>query len=39
MREGIGVQIWSDKSKYEGEWKQNAAWGYGKLTKANGEVY
>ena len=29
VREGKGIQIWADGSKYEGWWKQNKACGKG----------
>jgi hypothetical protein len=39
MREGKGTQIWADGSKYVGEWKENSAWGIGRFTHNNGDVY
>lgn len=37
-REGFGTQIFSDGSKYEGEWKNDMAHGKGKTTDAEGGV-
>ena len=31
VKEGPGVQVFADKSKYEGEWKDNKFNGKGKL--------
>ncbi len=39
MREGKGTQIWPDGTKYEGDWKDNSAWGYGKFIHRNGDYY
>jgi len=39
MRDGTGVQIWPDGAKFEGEWKENRAHGYGKFTHADGDLY
>lgn len=39
MREGYGVQKWSDGSVYEGIWKEDKACGKGKLIHADGDVY
>jgi hypothetical protein len=30
-RDGKGTQIWADGSKYCGDWKDNAAEGFGKF--------
>ena len=38
-REGLGVQIWSDGSRYEGLWKNGMANGYGRLIHASGDVF
>ena len=39
MRDGRGIQIWSDNSCYEGYWKDDKANGRGKLVHADGDVY
>ena len=39
MREGIGIQLWKDGSKYEGSWKNDKANGYGRLIHSDGDVY
>ena len=38
-RDGYGVQIWSDGSKYEGFWSNDKANGKGRLIHADGDVY
>ncbi len=38
-REGRGTQVWPDQSKYEGDWKDNKVWGYGKFSNINGDTY
>ena len=38
-REGKGVQIWSDGSRYEGFWLKDKANGRGRLIHADGDVY
>mmetsp|Transcript_39504 Transcript_39504/g.60303 ORF Transcript_39504/g.60303 Transcript_39504/m.60303 type:complete len:270 (+) Transcript_39504:88-897(+) len=39
LREGRGTQIWSDGSKYEGYWKDDAANGRGRLIHSNGDCF
>mmetsp|Transcript_39956 Transcript_39956/g.29462 ORF Transcript_39956/g.29462 Transcript_39956/m.29462 type:complete len:101 (+) Transcript_39956:290-592(+) len=39
IRDGRGVQIWSDGSRYEGYWKANRANGRGRLIHADGDIY
>ena len=39
QREGRGVQIWRDGSKYEGHWKNDQVNGYGRLIHSTGESY
>ena len=39
MKDGYGQQEWQDKTKYEGEWKNDKANGYGKLVHADGDIY
>ena len=39
VRDGRGIQIWLDGSRYEGYWKNNKANGYGRLIHADGDVY
>ena len=33
------MQQWKDGSLYEGYWKNNLAYGYGRLIHADGDVY
>lgn len=39
VREGYGVQVWTDGAKYEGYWKDNMAEGRGIFWHAEGDVY
>lgn len=39
FRQGKGVQIWKDGSKYEGYWKYDMANKKGRLIHADGDVY
>lgn len=39
VRQGKGIQIWSDGSKYEGWWQNNKANGKGRLIHADGDVF
>lgn len=39
LREGRGVQIWKDGSKYEGHWFQDCAKGPGRLIHDTGAFY
>ena len=39
LREGKGVQIWKDGSKYEGYWKDDQANGVGRLIHTDGDCY
>jgi hypothetical protein len=39
IRHGRGIQIWSDGSKYLGQWRDNKASGKGKLIHQNGDIY
>lgn len=38
-RDGVGIQLWPDGSKYEGMWRRDKANFKGKMTHANGDVY
>ena len=38
-REGKGIQIWKDGSKYEGYWKNDMANGYGRMIHSDGDSY
>lgn len=38
-RQGFGVMIWGDGSKYEGFWKDDMANGYGRFIQESGDVY
>jgi hypothetical protein len=35
----MGVQVWPDGARYEGEWRENRAHGQGKFTHVDGDVY
>jgi len=39
LRQGRGVQIWHDGSKYEGYWSNDMANGRGRLIHADGDIY
>ena len=39
VREGYGVQVWPDGSRYEGCWKNDVADGLGKLINKEGDEY
>ena len=39
LREGRGLQVWKDGSKYEGYWRDDMANGYGRLIHSDGDVY
>ena len=39
IKHGKGVQIWPDNAKYDGEWRNDMAEGYGTFNHANGDVY
>jgi hypothetical protein len=39
LREGRGIQVWQDGSKYEGYWKNDQANGYGRLIHADGDCF
>ena len=38
-RDGVGIQLWPDGSKYEGMWRRDKANGRGRMTHANGDIY
>lgn len=38
-KEGYGLQVWPDGSKYEGLWSHNMASGYGRFILADGDMY
>ena len=38
-REGRGIQVWPDGSRYDGWWENDMANGYGRLIHADGDVY
>ncbi|CDW81172.1 morn repeat protein [Stylonychia lemnae] len=38
-KEGFGIQIWPDGSKYVGQWSRGKAGGYGRFILADGDVY
>lgn len=39
LRFGPGMQIWTDGSKYEGQWRNDMANGRGRLIHSDGDVY
>lgn len=39
LRDGYGVQIWTDGARYEGEWRKNKAHGKGKFFHIDGDTY
>lgn len=39
VREGFGIRIWPDGSIYEGWFKQDCAYGKGRLIHADGYIY
>ena len=38
-KEGFGVQVWPDGSKYVGLWKEGKAFGYGRFILSDGDAY
>jgi hypothetical protein len=38
-RDGLGIQVWPDGSRYEGMWRRDKANGRGRMTHANGDMY
>ena len=38
-RHGRGIQIWTDKSRYEGYWKEDKINIRGKMTNSDGDIY
>lgn len=39
IRHGLGKLLFQDGTLYEGYWKEDAPFGFGRLIKANGDVY
>lgn len=39
LRQGKGIQMWKDGSKYEGYWREDMANGRGRLIHADGDYY
>lgn len=39
MKHGQGTYIWSDKSSYKGEWKENQIDGFGIYVHQDGRKY
>ena len=39
LRHGQGTQVWPDGARYEGEWRNNQANGFGKFWHADGDIY
>lgn len=39
MKHGHGVQKWPDGSKYDGQWLEGKANGFGKFYYPNGDYY
>jgi hypothetical protein len=38
-REGFGLQLWPDGSKYIGQWSEGKASGFGRFILADGDCY
>lgn len=38
-KDGLGVLIWQDGSKYQGQFKADKMEGNGRMTQANGSMY
>ena len=38
-KEGYGLQVWPDGSKFEGFWKDDMTNGYGRFILADGDVF
>ena len=38
-RNGYGIRLFNDGTKYEGEWEKNDFTGYGRIIKSNGDLY
>ena len=39
VRHGKGVQIWPDGARYEGDWTDDKASGYGRFEHVDGDIY
>jgi hypothetical protein len=39
LREGKGIQVWKDGSKYKGYWKNDQANSFGRMIHADGDCY
>ena len=39
VRQGPGIIVWPDSTRYEGQWQNDKAEGKGKLFHADGDVY
>ena len=39
VREGYGIQLWTDGNKYDGYWKDDKAHGKGKFYYNNGDYF
>ena len=39
QKDGRGIQIWPDGSRYDGFWKNDIAQGHGRLIHVKGDVY
>ena len=38
-KDGLGVLVWQDGSKYQGQFRQDKMEGSGRMTQANGSIY
>ena len=38
-RNGYGIRLFNDGTKFEGEWEKNDFTGYGRIIKSNGDLY
>ena len=39
VRDGVGIQMWPDGTRYEGMWSMDKANGKGRMMHANGAIY
>ena len=39
VKDGLGILIWADGSKYQGQFYQGQMQGLGRMIQANGSVY
>ncbi len=39
QKHGNGIQIWDDSAKYDGDWKNDKANGWGTFYHIDGDIY